>query len=122
MGRPREYETVEGMDDAIQAYFNSLIAEDGTRRPPTMAGLAYALGFASRQSLYDYSKEDGFSYVLKRARLIIEDYHESRMSGNSPTGSIFWLKNHAGYTDKTEISGKDDAPLTIKIEYVSKKE
>lgn len=113
MGRPREYETVEGIDEAIQAYFNSLIAEDGTRRPPTMAGLSYALGFTSRQSLYDYGKEDRFSYVIKRARLLIEDYHESRMSGNSPTGSIFWLKNHAGYTDKTEISGPNSGPIEI---------
>jgi hypothetical protein len=115
MGRPAKYNTDTEMDEAIHEYFDSLIAEDGTRRPPTIAGLAYSLGFDSRQSMYDYGKDERFSYILKRARLCIEDYHESRMSGNNPTGSIFWLKNHAGYTDKQEISGKDDSPLAIKV-------
>lgn len=87
-----------------------------------MSGLAYALGFESRQSLYAYEKDERFSYSIKRAKLAIEIWYEERMSGNSPTGAIFWLKNHAGYTDKQEISGNDDKPFSLKIEYVSTKE
>jgi len=119
MARPRKYKTDEELDEAITAYFKSLTATD-TPRPPTMAGLAYALGFSSRQSLYDLEKNDIFSYTIKRARLLVEGWYEERMSGNSPTGAIFWLKNHAGYTDKQEISGPAGEQLSIKIEYVSK--
>ena len=121
MGRPRIYDNAEDIDIAIESYFNSLESGD-TTRPPTMSGLAYALGFESRQSLYAYEKDERFSYSIKRAKLAIEIWYEERMSGNSPTGAIFWLKNHAGYTDKQEISGNDDKPFSLKIEYVSKKE
>ena len=121
MGRPRIYDNAEDIDAAIDEYFSGLNNGD-MPKPPTMAGLAYALGFESRQSLYAYEKDGRFSYSIKRAKLAIEIWYEERMSGNSPTGAIFWLKNHAGYTDKQEISGNDDKPFSLKIEYVSKKE
>jgi hypothetical protein len=110
MARPRKYNTTEEFEKQVNLYFDSL-ADSDKPRPPTVAGLACALGFDSRQSLFDYSKDDRFSYVIKTARLRIEQFYEERMAGNSPTGAIFWLKNHAGYTDKQEISGPDKGPI-----------
>ena len=121
MARPRKYNTSEEIEEAIEAYFAGL-SEKETPKPPTMAGLAYALGFDSRQSLYDYEKDSRFTYAIKRAKLAIEVWYEERMNGNAPTGAIFWLKNHAGYTDKQEISGNEEKPVSLNIEYVSKKE
>lgn len=69
----------------------------------TISGLSKHLGFASRQSFYDYEKRDNFSYTIKRARLFIEvDYEESLRTGQNTAGDIFGLKN-LGWSDKQEI-------------------
>jgi len=48
----------------------------------TIGHLCYYLGFASRQSFYDYEKKDGFSYTIKRARLFIESEYEALLQVN----------------------------------------
>lgn len=122
MARPRLYNTSEELEDKISEYFNSLNKDDGSSLMATMSGLALYLGFASRQSLNDYEKDERFSYLIKKARLSIESAWEQMLTRQSCTGAIFWLKNHAGYTDKQEISANEDKPFSLKIEYVSKKE
>lgn len=74
--------------------------------PVTITGLALFLGFESRQSIYDYSEKGEFSYIIKNARLRVENQYEQNLHANNPTGSIFALKN-MGWKDKTEseISG-----------------
>lgn len=113
MGRPRMYETEEELDEAIEKYFRCLKVADGSLITPTMSGLAIDLGFSSRQSLNDYEKDERFSYLIKRARLRIENIWEQMLTKQSCTGAIFWLKNHAGYTDKQEISGPNNGPIEI---------
>lgn len=115
MGRPRIYETAEELEAAINEYFDGLSGEDGKESPPSMSGLARAIGFSSRQSLNDYEKDDRFSYLIKAARLDIETYWECRLAGTSPTGAIFWLKNHAGYKDAHEVTGKDGGPIGFRF-------
>jgi len=118
-GRPPLYKTVEEISEKIQEYFESLEYTDGEgilkTKAPTVAGLAYFLGFESRQSIYDQKdRSPEFSYVLRRAVLFSESYHEGYLTeGKSPTGSIFWLKNH-GWTDMQEIknTGERD-PINI---------
>lgn len=73
--------------------------------PPTITGLALHLGFASRQSFYDYEERGEYSYIIKNARLRVEKGYELRLHGNNPTGSIFALKN-MGWSDKQEIEQK----------------
>jgi hypothetical protein len=124
LGRPTEYPTVEILQNAINDYFATCKSEpltievDGRhiiatdtrgkpiimQNPPTMAGLAYDLGFATRQSIYDLEQRgDDFSYVIKRARLFVEAHHEANLSTrDKPVGDIFWLKNH-DWDDKTKI-------------------
>ena len=94
-GRPLKYKDSEELESAIEKYF--LTDPD----KPTVTGLAHFLGFESRQSLYDYEERPNFSYTIKRAVLFIEAKHESMLYTNSPTGSIFWLKNR-GWKDKGE--------------------
>ncbi len=59
-------------------------------------------GFETRQSFYDYEKRDGFSYIIKRARLFIEKEYEENLSIGNTTGAIFALKN-MGWFDKQEL-------------------
>jgi hypothetical protein len=71
--------------------------------PITITGLALYLGFESRQSFYDYEKRDGYSYIIKRARMRVENAYEHRLDSKNPTGPIFALKN-MGWSDKQDIT------------------
>jgi hypothetical protein len=100
-GRPPFYDTPEDLEKAVQLYFESLdkYNNDGKliyTKTPTVAGLAYHLGFEDRQSIYDQkNRNEQFSCILKKAVLFIESVHEENLvTGKSATGSIFWLKNH----------------------------
>ena len=111
-GRPSKYTTAGEIEAEIQEDFS----DESTRK--TITGLAYHLGFESRQSFYDYEKDGEFSYTLKRARLRIEMGYEEGLHTPACTGSIFALKNF-GWRDKietgfTNLEGKDivTAPLT----------
>lgn len=108
-GRPPHFDNPEDLQSKIDEYFNTgvrtktvLIGKDKipTEIPvPTISGLAYFLGFASRQSFYDYEKRENFSYTIKRARLFIETEYEMQLSVGNTTGAIFALKN-MGWIDQ----------------------
>jgi hypothetical protein len=104
-----KYPTAKILQTAIDDYFQNGIqrrkliikGESVTMEFPTITGLTYYLGFASRQSFYDLENNELLSYTIKRARLFIEkEYEEQLMAGNT-SGAIFALKN-MGWTDKFE--------------------
>ena len=105
VGRPLKYETVQELEEAIDSYFK-WTEEENTRRP-TVTGLAYHLGFESRQSLYDYKERNEFSYTIKRSVLFIESLHEANLFGSSASGSIFWLKNRDWSDGKEKEDGME---------------
>lgn len=110
-GRPRIYETEERLKAAIDSYFQST-------NKVTITGLAFYLGFESRQSIYDYEKEGEFSYIIKNARLRVEAGYEERLIyENSPTGVIFALKN-MGWKDRQEIDSTNTHSITWQEEKV----
>jgi len=96
VGRPPMFESAEQLQNAITAYFET------TPDRITISGLAYHLGFESRQSFYDYEVKPEFSYTIKRARLFIENEYEKLLIDGNTTGAIFALKNF-GWTDKQEV-------------------
>lgn len=134
-GRPPVFSTPEEMISKVEEYFLYIQGEtkevelpkekpeDETKyekvvirypEPPTITGVALFLGFESRQSFYDYEKRPEFSYIVKKARLIVENGYEKRLGNQSPTGAIFALKN-MGWKDKVEtgITDKDGNDVTI---------
>ena len=130
-GRPRHFSSAKKLQEKVDEYFATGITEKvhivGTSpyqrevrlKVPSTTGLAFFLGFASRQSLYDYGKNGDFSYIIKRATLLIEqNYEEMLMSSTGlVSGPIFALKN-MGWTDKTEIAMggiKGGAPVIIEL-------
>jgi hypothetical protein len=104
MARPRKYNDENELQEEVLKYFEQ--CKESNERP-TVTGLALFLGFASKQSLYDYEKNDKFSYPIKRALTMIECELEKRLENQSVSGIIFALKN-MGWTDKvqTEHSGE----------------
>lgn len=111
-GRPPKYDNPEEMREKILEYF------EGNEDAITITGLCIHLGFDSRQSFYDYEKRDGFSYLIKSARLLVENYYEkTAQSAKQQTFHIFALKN-MGWSDKQEVdhtTGGDKLDTSTKI-------
>lgn len=104
-GRPVYYETPEELRTACLQYFE--YCKENIEKA-TITGLALHLGFAARSSLDDYEeKGDEFSYIIKRARLAVENSYE--LSGQ--TIDIFALKN-MGWKDRTEQVIEGAMPVT----------
>lgn len=116
IGAPALFSSPEAMESKIAEYLEYIKGEKDEDdkyirmpEPITITGLCLYLGFESRQSFYDYEKRPAFSYIIKRARLQVENSYEKRLSGQNVTGSIFVLKN-MGWEDRTqrELSGNLD--------------
>lgn len=101
-GRPPKYDNVKSLIKKIDEYFENLKSE---KKNPSITGIALYLGFESRQSFYDYEKHKEFSYVIKKARLQIENFYEEKLLSRNTVGAIFALKN-MGWSDKQEIQGQ----------------
>lgn len=122
-GRPPVFDSVEKLIEAISDYFNTgiakrsiIVGKGGNRQQieieiPTITGLCLYIGFASRQSFYDLEKNDEFSYIVKRARLFIENEYEEQLTAGNTVGAIFALKN-MGWADKQEISQTIDMNMS----------
>ncbi|KKN16965.1 hypothetical protein LCGC14_0970450 [marine sediment metagenome] len=110
MSRPKKYKTPEELKLKITDYFCGVVNDDVV---PTKSGLTYHLGFVSKTALNEYlGYEEAYSYVIKEAFIRIEIWWEKKLAGNCVTGSIFWLKNNAGYADKTETRHSGEVSLT----------
>ncbi len=130
-GRPAKWTDPEAMEAAIRDYFKK--CEDGetvtrpnkrgelvtyTRKIPyTVAGLALALGFNSRQSLLDYcggKNRDSARFVdtISRAKTMIEQENITRAALGDYDAKIMTLNLSAnfGYSTKAqvEVNGLED--------------
>lgn len=133
-GAPAKYDTAQAIQEAVAGFFKwaegeyediKIPAKEGEpehtkrnwlRYPEkiTITGLALHIGFESRQSIYDYEEKGEFSYIIKNARLRVENAYEQMLHGTTPTGSIFALKN-MGWKDnqRTELTGADGGPVQL---------
>lgn len=101
-GRPPHFSTPDELNTKIKEYFDHCL---NNNENITITGLALFLGFADRQSLFDYEKRDEFSCIIKRARMTVENSYENRLYTHSFGGGIFALKN-MGWKDQQEIEQK----------------
>lgn len=64
-------------------------------KPPTVTGLALALGFTSRQALLNYQDKDEFVDTITRAKARVEQYAEERLfDRDGSNGAQFSLRNN----------------------------
>lgn len=114
-GAPRKWKSVKAMQEAIDAYFESCkgtplmidgdVATDKYGRPiildekpPTVTGLALALGFTGRQALIDYQARPEFADTVTRAKSRCEEYAESRLyDKDGANGAKFSLGCNFGW-------------------------
>lgn len=122
IGRPPMYKSVDELQKAISDYFENpptkeVVIGKGENQQVvnipvlTITGLAYHLGFESRQSFYAYEDKPEFSYTIKRARLFIENDYEKQLQIGNTTGAIFALKNF-GWSDKQEVEHSGSMEVT----------
>lgn len=123
-GRPPKYTDPEELKAKIEEYFEMCEGEllrnaDGdpvldrfqqpiflNRKQPTSAGLARALGFGSRKSLFDYKGKKQFEGIIKNAMLYLEEKTEERLfDKDGANGAKFSLQNNFRWRD----GNKDDA-------------
>lgn len=112
MAKPK-YKKPEEMQRVIDDYFESCAGrlatdEDGQpilnkfgepvyldRRPPTVTGLALALGFSSRQTLLNYQARPAFMDTVTRAKSRCEAYAEERLyDRDGSRGAQFSLEHN----------------------------
>lgn len=124
MARPLKYKTVEELQAAIDAYFEDcqgkpLVDDKGNAatdkygepvivgaHPPTVTGLALALGFTNRQSLLNYQGKKQFLDTITRAKSRCEAYAESRLfDRDGARGAQFSLEHNFKW------SGEDSTAL-----------
>jgi hypothetical protein len=100
IGRPLKFQSVEELQQKIDAYFKKM---DEEKRPYIITGLALALD-TTRRTLLDYEEKSEFSHTIKKAKLRCENFsEESLFTSRNVTGAIFNLKNNYGWVDKQEI-------------------
>lgn len=125
--QPR-YKTPEEMQEKIDAYFKAceghpLLGADDEPvldkfgvpirldvRPPTVTGLALALGFTSRQALLNYQAKKAFVDTVTRAKSRVEQYTEERLfDRDGQRGAEFSLMHNfrwgATESDKSGAGG-----------------
>lgn len=113
-GRPPKYKNVEEIECKIEQYFEScegepLLDDDGNQvvnkygypcwikppKPPTVTGLALALGFCCRRDLLNYQGKKEFCNTITRAKSRVEEYAESRLfDRDGSNGAQFSLRNN----------------------------
>lgn len=135
-GRPPKYSCLEELQAAIDAYFISCEGEplqnaDGNpvlykghpvvigAKPPTVTGLALALGFTSRQALLNYQAKKEFVDTVTRAKSRCEAYAEERLyDRNGTNGAQFSLRCNFGWSDASE---KDKVEQDLRIAALKEK-
>lgn len=130
-GRPPMYDDPQKLLVKIQEYFDTCVPQEiedeegnkiiGLPNTATITGLCLYCGFESRQSFYAYEDKKEFSYIIKRARLVIESCYEEGLNYKSPTGAIFALKN-MGWYDRQEVTGKNGDDIVPVILFKTFKE
>lgn len=115
-GRPPLYDNPEELIKNAEAYFAKCVEEE---RAITSSGLALALGFSSRSSLFEYKQKEGFSVPVKKALLRIEQSYEEKLSSGACTGSIFALKNFGWKDTQTIKDETENKPETVTINWIS---
>lgn len=114
MGCKLKYANAKELEQAVARYFkdcagyvltdadgNAVLDKSGQpilidAHPPTVTGLALALGFKTRQSLLDYqARSNAFNNVLTIAKSRCEEYAERRLyDREGVNGAKFSLANN----------------------------
>lgn len=123
VGRPPKYNNAAEVQEKIDEYFEkcegTILKNDKDEivfnkfgqpvivnaKPPTITGLALALGFTSRQALLNYQAKKEFVDTITRAKTRVEQYTEERLfDRDGANGAKFSLANNfTGWNESKEV-------------------
>lgn len=135
IGRPPKYKSPRAMQKKIDQYFKDcagtpLLDAQGEvvlnkydrpiiieERPPTMSGLALALGFLNRKSIMAYEDKPEFMDTIARAKARVEEYAEARLfDKDGANGAKFALANNFdGWAEKQEVKADTDNTIHLTL-------
>lgn len=81
--------------------------------PITYTGAMLVLGLRDKQELSYLRHDPKYGTIIKELVGMIENYYETRLSGNNAVGAIFALKN-MGWSDATAVTLNDVSPERVK--------
>lgn len=133
VGRPPIYKTVNEIEEKIDIYFKEcegeILKDDNgktalnkfgnpvviNRKPPTVTGLALALGFTNRLDLLRYQGKEEFCNTITRAKSMVEQYAEERLfDREGSNGAQFSLRNNfKGWDADKKNDDSGDGKITI---------
>ncbi|HIU48799.1 MAG TPA: hypothetical protein IAB04_05500 [Candidatus Avimonoglobus intestinipullorum] len=133
-GRPPKFNSAKEMQRLIDKYFRDCkgkVLKDKQGkvmmdkwgapiviecRPPTVTGLALALGFNSRQSLLNYQGKKEFMDTITRAKSRVECYTEERLfDKEGAAGAKFSLRNNfKNWQDRPEEEDETAGVVVIR--------
>lgn len=92
----------EEFKEKSREYFDECKAQD---EAPSIAGLAFHLGFSSKQSIFDYRKDPEYAHEANRATLFIEAWLNKKVVNKDTYSPGQWhiLKANFGYEDKQSL-------------------
>ncbi len=130
-GRPKKYKHPAEMQKVIDRYFKKCAGEVLRTKdnkpildkynnpiilgaePPTVTGLALALGFTSRQALLNYQDRQEFFDTVTRAKMRVQEYAEKQLyNRDGSRGAQFSLQNNFGWKNEQSI----DSTINAKVE------
>lgn len=106
-GRPPIYNTPEEMVKAAASYFDFETRGRGKNAisKPTLSGLIFHLGFASRQTFYEYKAKDDFKDTIARLVMFVESCYEKQLyAGNFAAQFALKNINATDWKDKSEVN------------------
>lgn len=86
MGKAK-FESAQALDGRIEAYFDECA---GVKRPPTVHGLALALGFTTARELLNYRGKAAYREAIRRAVTRVGQYAEEKLMSTG-TGARYAL-------------------------------
>jgi hypothetical protein len=146
-GRKRKYEDPAALTRAINAYFRKCDQswEESKEHPPTVTGLALALGFTHRKHLYDFEKREqlirerlaeaetdeerealaadletaqALTDAIQDARTRVEAWNHEHLYNNvTYKGAAWTLEHNFGFTPEStvKLGNAEDKPLQVKM-------
>jgi hypothetical protein len=122
--KKKSFSSTKQLNELIALYFDQTDPQKENKEkppevePPTLAGLAFFLGFNSKQEFEAYETKGRYAAALQRARLRIEAVFEKKLHGHSYGGAAFALKSmgrHEGSDNKTAQAHPTGNKLKIEI-------
>lgn len=136
-GRPPTYKCKEEIVDKIEAYFKEcegevlrnandepVLNKFGepvyiNQKPPTVTGLALALGFSTRMALLSYQGKEEFTDTILRAKARVEEYAEQRLyDRDGSNGAQFSLRNNFSGWNERQKNKLDEQEQKARIQQI----